>query len=450
MKTQFQWTPDGKQPMFQQPSDAETAYRLNPARVLALYLGASLLFLRVSMLHQLLAFLTGVNFRLLYIVGIPALVALVFAGGVRHAFRTRTTYYWLAFAIWMAMAVPTSAWPTSSMWLVITYLRTDFLMLFVIGGLAVTWRDCMLMMRVVVCAAVVNLFSARLFAQTASYASRLGIDFGIVANPNDFAAHLLLVIPFLLWIVIGSRSMVFRLAAAVGCAYGVYLILSTASRGATVALLAAALFFLWRASGRQRFVFVVGVPFVAAVLLPFVPRAALQRISSLAVGSDDPTSDVAASSSSREYLLRKSITYTFEHPVFGVGPGQFSLFEGTNNQIIGTHGSWHQTHNSYTQVSSECGIVAALFYLIGICSTFCLLNSTYRQARARQDCEDIRTAAFCVALALVAYCVAIMFVNFAYFYYLPAMSGLAIAISNAAQREFASRSTHPAPLEAPL
>jgi hypothetical protein len=40
----------------------------------------------------------------------------------------------------------------------------------------------------------------------------------------------------------------------------------------------------------------------------------------------------------------------------------------------------------------------------------------------------------------VAFCTAIAFVNFAYFFYLPAMAGLAIAMSKAAQVEFQSRS----------
>jgi hypothetical protein len=79
-------------------------------------------------------------------------------------------------------------------------------------------------------------------------------------------------------------------------------------------------------------------------------------------------------------------------------------------------------------------------YIAGIVSTFLLLNRTLRQARNRPECADIRAAVFCVSLALVAFCTAIAFVNFAYFFYLPAMAGLAIAMSKAAQIEFHSRS----------
>jgi O-antigen ligase len=123
---------------------------------------------------------------------------------------------------------------------------------------------------------------------------------------------------------------------------------------------------------------------------------------------------------------------------------QFSTFEGKSNQVLGAHGYWHETHNTYTEVSSECGTPALGLYIAAILSTFVLLNRTYRQACKRSDCEDIRTATFCIMLGMTTYCTAIAFVNFAYFFYLPAMSSLAIAVSKAAQNEFARRSSGPA------
>ena len=48
-------------------------------------------------------------------------------------------------------------------------------------------------------------------------------------------------------------------------------------------------------------------------------------------------------------------------------------------------------------------------------------------------------AAFFIMLGMVGYCTAIAFLNFAYFFYLPAMAGLAISFNRAAQREFRAR-----------
>ena len=143
----------------------------------------------------------------------------------------------------------------------------------------------------------------------------------------------------------------------------------------------------------------------------------------------------------RRYLLEKSILYTLQFPVFGVGMAQFGVYEGEHNQVVGTHGYWHEAHNTYTQISSECGIPALVLFIAGIVSTFLLVNRVYRQARKRPECEDIRIATFCIMLAMTTYCTAITFVNFGYFFYLPAMSSLAIAVYRAAQDEFASRSS---------
>src|ERR1035437_553505 len=116
------------------------------------------------------------------------------------------------------------------------------------------------------------------------------------------------------------------------------------------------------------------------------------------------------------------------------------------------HGYWHETHNTYTQVSSECGIPALAFYIAGIISTFLLVNRVYRRARGRPECWEIQTTAFCIMLAMTTYCMAIAFVNFAYYFYLPALASLVIAVSSAAEAEFdrlSSGSVEPQPGFAP-
>jgi O-antigen ligase len=138
------------------------------------------------------------------------------------------------------------------------------------------------------------------------------------------------------------------------------------------------------------------------------------------------------------------VEYTFTHPIFGVGPAQFANYEGNNNKVIGTHGYWHATHNTFTQASSESGIPAFFFFTAGLVSTYRMLNGAYRKARQRADCRDIETAVMCAMMGMVGFCTAAMFLNFAYFFYEPALGGLAIAISRGAELEFAARDI-PAP-----
>jgi len=399
-----------------------------------------LVFLRISMFHQVQAMMMGFSLHLLYLVGIPAIIGVAAAGGLGRAFRGRPAYYWTGFAIWMFLAIPFSFYRRASAELLLTYLRTDLIMLFITAGLAVTWRECKQVMYAIAWGAVVNLMCARIFLKEIGFGGRASLEFGSISNPNDLAAHLIFSLPFLLWVAMSSKFIPMRIFAMLGVVYGVYVILGTGSRGAFVALGVAIVYFLLRGTVRQRLAFIVTAPIAAGVLLTVVPSQILQRLTSFSVGSANVVQDAIDSSKTREYLLKTSIGYTLQYPLFGVGPGQFSSFEGMHNQIIGTHGVWQEAHNTFTQVSSECGIPGSILFIAGIVSTFLLLNRTFRQARNRPECADIRTAVFCVSMALLAFWTAIAFVNFAYFFYLPALAGIAIAMSKAAQIEFHSRS----------
>jgi hypothetical protein len=413
----------------------------SPLRILALGLAVCLLFLRFSMLHQIQTRLMGVNLRLLYIVGIPALVGLVLAGGLQRSFKGRPAYYYTAYAMWMAIAVPFSSWKGGSTQLLWTFLRTDVVMLFAIAGLAVTWKECKLLMSAVAWGAIVNLLSAKLFSNEETFGYRGGLEFGSISNPNDFAGHLLLALPFLLWIAFSSRNFLFRIAALVGTLIGIKLILGTASRGALVALVADVLFFMWRATGKQRIALIMLAPIAVFAAMTLLPAETRNRLLSFSASSavTNEQKEAVESQMSREYLLRKSLEYIAANPLFGVGPGMFASYEGQHNQIIGTHGSWHETHNSFTQASSECGIPAGCFLIAGIVSTFFLLNKVYRATFRRADCQDLRTAAFCMMLGMVGFTTAITFLNFAYFFYTPAMGGFAILLHHVAQIEIRER-----------
>ena len=74
-------------------------------------------------------------------------------------------------------------------------------------------------------------------------------------------------------------------------------------------------------------------------------------------GTFNPKEDTAAayaSTQDRQQLLWRSIEVTKEHPLFGVGPGNFAQLSG----------NWHVAHNSFTQMSSEGGIPALIFICV--------------------------------------------------------------------------------------
>lgn len=412
----------------------------NPARRFAFFCGLAFIFIRFSMIHEMIAATTGVNTYLLYLVGPPALVGFLLAGGWPRTFRQRPALYWLGFVVSMIVAVPFSSWVGGSVSFVTMYLKTEILGLFFIAGLAITWKEVVALVNTLAAAAILNLAFAR-YLSGGLQSGRLALDIGSsISNSNDYAAHLIVLMPFLLaFALYRKRAFAVRLLIFTALMYSTVVILSTASRGALISLCVIAAALMIRANATQR-VLGAGVLAISAfAILLFLPQTTRSRLLNFSTAETSSSDDEAAlSASSRRYLMEQSLRFIATHPLFGVGPGQFSSYEGQISQQQGRRGYWHEAHNSFLQVASECGLPAFGFYLAAIVSSYRLLGRVYRRARSfGQQAADIGTIAFCTRIAMLGFCTAIFFLNFYHKFYLPAISGLAIALVCAAEREFA-------------
>jgi O-antigen ligase len=387
-----------------------------------------LVFLRFSFLPETILLFTGINTYVLYIFGPPALLGVVASGGLKRTFRYPPARFWLAFIVYMVLAVPFSSWRGDSVMVVQSYLRTNFIMLLVTAGLAMSWVECRSIMYAIALASIINLATTHLLINQAASSERLVLrSRGMITDPNDLAAHLLLVLPFLLFIILRRRTpIIFRLVVAAAIIDGMFLVLRGGSRGGLVGLVFALAFISIFGSGRQRVVVGIAAPAIVIILITLLPGPTWNHLKSFSTGPD-ASEHAIASRDSRVYLLRKSVEYTFKKPFFGVGPGQFSNYEGL--EAVGEHrlGNWHDTHNSYTQISSECGIPALVFYLGAIISTFGILRKIRKKA-TRMHQDEIVTATFCILLGLIAYSAAATFLTLGYMFQWPAISGLVIAI----------------------
>jgi O-antigen ligase len=416
--------------------------RSNPFRKVAFYASVAFLFLRFSALSELLAFYTQVNFYLLYIFAPFAFLGVLLTGGVRRTLRYNPARYWLAFFAWMILATPFSSWKGDSVALLWNYSRFQITMLFMVAGLAMTWKDIRLIFYTLAASAVANLFSANLLTDLDAGGRITLSASGNMGNSNDLGTQFLLVLPFLLFVAMDSaRNLFLRLALLPAIAYGIWIVLGTGSRGCLIALIAMFLFSIWRATASYRIAILVAVVVLAATIPLLLPGSVLSRLGSL-VGEESKNPIEAAeareSKLAREYLLQQSLLYTVEHPVFGVGPGQFPNFEGQERISEGKRGQWKVTHNFLTQVSSECGIPALIFILLGLGSAMLLVSRTYRVARTK-GFREIEKACFCYQLAMVGYLCAVIFLAHAYLFYLPTMIGLAIAIHMVGMRHMAAQ-----------
>ena len=404
---------------------------IHPSRKIAFYAALAYVFFRFSMAHELVTYLTGINTYVLYMIGPAALIGALLSGGLQRVFRVRTAFYYLGFVLLLFPATLFSSWIGGSSTLVMMYVRTEAPALLFIAGTVMTWRECQLVMKTIAAGAIVNVLIGRIFIKEG--AERLTLDFGSIANSNDYATQLLLVIPFVLYVVVTTKSVILRLAGLGVIGYGLYLILQTGSRGGLLGVAAAlgTLFIL--GTNRYRLAFLAFIP-VAALILAATPDEVMKRLKSFTASGDEVSAEAIASSESRKYLFKKSMEFTVTKPLFGVGPGEFANFEGRVSKAEGRRGNWHSTHNSFTQISSECGIPAALLYVATLIGSIRLTGHMRRAAKAAAD-TDKYTALLAFTIAIIGFFVAFTFVSFGYKFYTPAIAGLAIAMFNALQHE---------------
>ncbi len=406
-------------------------------RKFAFYASLGALFFRFSVLPEVIFYVTHVQTYLLYFVVIPAAIGVFFFGGLQRTFRDRAAVLWLGFFVWMAIATPFSTWKGGSIARTMDYARYEVIFLVLAGGLVVTWKEARAVVYTIAAAAVTNLVTARLFTETQNGRMVLTAS-GTIGNSNDLAAHMMLVLPFLLFAMLGrGRSIFVRLAVFGLLLYGIWVVLGTASRGGLVALGLTLICLLVRATMVQRIAALALAVVLGAGAIAVLPGQARARLGSL-FGEAHREADESADS--RWYVFKKSVEYTFKHPLFGVGPDQFVNFEGKSAAAAGARGNWHATHNSFTQVSSECGIPAFLFFVGALVLAWRRIAKVHKKAK-REGYEEIANACFCYMLAMVGYLGALVFLSGAYTFYLPAMVSISGAMGYAAMRQMQPKQT---------
>jgi len=422
------------------PDKAWLLLKNDSIRKIGFYFALAFVFFRFSLLHELLTAKLGFNTYILYLIGPPALLLLLMTGGLPRALRSRTAWCWLLFTIWMAACVPFSFWRAGSLTITSSYIRTEAPMLFLVAGMAVTLAECYQIIAAISLSAAFNVYMAKSFAEL-DIAGRFNMAFSSIANANDMAAHLLLVLPILGFYVFGPKQrLIWRILGLLVLGYGLYLILGTGSRGAFVSLMVMILVLVMKGSGLQRMVVLAGFPIAFLLIVPVLPQATSDRLLSVfgSGGGELESSEAQGSRQQRMYLLQRSLLHTFTHPIFGVGPGQFLDYD--SNYLIANQkrGTWQVSHNAYTQISSELGIPGFLFMMGGTLGAFFTLSRLSKRLRNARDCLEVRRLRSLVTMVLVSqasFCTSIFFLSLGYRFYLPFIAGLTIALQVAINAE---------------
>jgi O-antigen ligase len=224
---------------------------------------------------------------------------------------------------------------------------------------------------------------------------------GNYTDPNDFALAIIISLPLCLALLFLSRYGLQKVACGVAMLVMLYTVFLTGSRGGFVALIVTAGVFLWEFAIRGSRRYLLGLAVLAGViLLQFSSGTLIGRLK----GTFNRNEDIAAaygSAEARQQLFWRSLEVTMAHPLFGVGLGNFQQVSG----------SWHETHNSFTQMSSEGGLLAFLLYALILLCGFKNLRHAKRLTRGRTELSLLSRA---LLASLAGYVAGSVFLSVAY------------------------------------
>ncbi len=385
---------------------------------------------KLSFLH-----IPGISFRLMALF-------LLLSGAFVAAFRDRIGKYVLAFTMFFMISIPLGVWRSGSIEVFTTQWLTGLIVFVATAALIPGVPEYVRAARTMAYATVVLAAICILFGTSDS--GRLFLDEGRFSNPNEMAQALLMGMPFLWAVLSNSSSRFFKLAASGGLMLMLYVISRTGSRGALVSLVVIGTMMFVRASlaGKVKVLVSVLVLLSAAVLI--LPENLKVRY--MTFFSTDPDAEnnqevdqtmlvsAVASANSREDMFKRSLVVTLHHPLLGVGPGNFPVEEDRMAKAEGKRrGAWLGTHNTFTEVSSECGIPAFLFYCAIVVASFRKTYSLYRRTRNLPQFKEINSHALALNYSLIAFVVTGLFVHAAYTALLPVLAGLTISLVRSAE-----------------
>jgi putative inorganic carbon (HCO3(-)) transporter len=228
---------------------------------------------------------------------------------------------------------------------------------------------------------------------------------GIFENPNDLAINIAINFPLCLAFALVTRARSKSAVWTIGILAMLLGVILTYSRSGLLAMAVALVICLWEFGIRGRRVYLIA----AAVLVGIVGAGAvfatphyMTRVESIFRGNIEGSEDHGSWEARRELLI-DSLQETLQHPVFGIGAGNFGAATKT----------WRVTHNTYTEFAAEGGLPALFLYLAILFLAFRNLKRIRSLAAYREN-PEIRVFTGALWASLLAFALGSFFASFEY------------------------------------
>jgi O-antigen ligase len=311
----------------------------------------------------------------------------ILSGNVFRFASQSTGRLLIAYTAWFCLAVGMSSWRGGSFEIFTHRTGRAVLLYIVVVALISRKRD---FMRLIWAIALGNLFLVcRALLHGEQQEGRLVVGGGTFGDPNELAMYA--IFGMFLWFLIAVRLPRFLRFLPLG-AVGLALLAfgKTGSRGGFIAITIAGVAHFWNSSLATK-VRVAAATLVLLVLASFVlPEYIRTRFTTFFSADSDSKygsmlegNDVG-STLSRQEVAGQAFQLTLQHPVFGIGPGEFGNTMYQKYKVGAGQFVNQAAHNSYLQISSETGIPGALLF-IGALLTCLFQKPKYAAATGRSN-----------------------------------------------------------------
>jgi O-antigen ligase len=349
-------------------------------------------------------------------------------------------------SLWGVISVPFAYWQGGAFSTLVNDWSKMFLLFLIMSNAILTVKQLRITIWIcVLCATIVSSTAVLdyLIHGSVTGGRLTALVNGPYAGANYFSVTIVLMMPFMMMDFFLHPRIVVRIIAFFCATILVLANLMTQSRAGIVGMLVVSCAVLWtlRKWGKNLLKILAIVLILSPVAAVLIPQGVWERFSTIFedydIQSMDPTSGLrmaAGSQKERLQLIIKAVSLTFEHPIFGVGMGDFSS-ASAHQWNTGSGRDWVQTHNTYLQFSSELGLPGLVLYLILITTTFKTLR------RARDQIPEggpgtkpymLRLICDATTVSLIGYLLTSAFANVGYQCYFFVIAGIGQAFAHVA------------------
>lgn len=235
---------------------------------------------------------------------------------------------------------------------------------------------------------------------------------GMFGNPNEMAMHFVMMTPLVIALGIAAESKLVRLAYFAVAFLLVAANMVTFSRGGFLGLMAVGVVMAWKIGRRQRLNVTVASVVIGTIVILAAPGNYGLRMLSIFI----PGLDAVGSADQRKELLERSILVTLRNP-WGIGIGNFPIV-GIRNL---------QSHNAFTQVSAELGLLGLVAYMIFMISPFRKLSAIEQKLFGENRADWYYYMAIGLQASIIGYMVSSFFASVAYNWFIYYLIAYAVA-----------------------